>query len=142
LARELVGVGAGGEGGEGGAERVDVDSGGDLAVELLGGHVAVGADHGGAAVGGGGDAYAAVVDEAEAIVAAEDKIAGLEVAVDDRRGLVVEIGEDLERLIEEATQLGLRHAAVGGEALAEWFALDQFADEEELAGALAGRSDR
>jgi hypothetical protein len=138
--RQAVGGGARGEGGDRGPERVDVGGGGDLAVELLGRHVAEGADHGGAAVDGEGDAHAAEVDQRERAVGAlraVDQVGGLDVAVDDRRVASVEVLEDAEGVIEEGEQLGLRGAGAA-EATRERLPLDELHHEEELAAGVAG----
>src|SRR5690554_5717030 len=104
---------------------VDVGCGYSSAHELFGGHVAAGADDGGASdfvVGDGLDG--AEIDEVKAVVFVAEDVGWFDVTVDYGRAEAVEIGEDVEHLCEEIACLVFVEGWGFGEQGCEAFAWD------------------
>ncbi|MGC4118871.1 MAG: hypothetical protein QM765_30765 [Myxococcales bacterium] len=94
---ELGGLAAGEEPRKGHPKCVEVAACVGVTGELLGGHVAEGADDRGASADASAEvADTAEVDQGEGALLAQDDVRGLDVPVDERGGEVVEVLEDLQ----------------------------------------------
>ncbi len=131
LVGKRVGLGAGERGDHGGADRVDVGGGEGAPLQLLGGHVAHGADHGARAAPRHELGDRAEVDEDVGPVGPAHDVAGLDVAVDDGGRAAVQVSGGAVGACEEAPHLVLGERALAAADLVEGLALDLLHHEVE-----------
>lgn len=133
-AREIRGVMAGRQMYQRGPQAVQVGRWGGAAHQLLGRHVAVGADHGRAAAGLQREVLLdrAEVDDRHAAVRGAEQVGGLQVAMDHGRVELVQPAQHLEHPPRQVDRLVLTPTLPLKQRLFQRRGVDQLGDEVEL----------